>query len=781
MAGLGQHRAPGFSRFNPAGTTVTLTERPERPEHPARPPAPGRHHPAGRPLPALHPQQPGATAITRHLRQPARRRVPRQPGRHGRDRPERQPGLRRPAAQRPVPRGDVGRRRRRRGVHDRVRGRARRQHHLRPARLRRGPAAPQHRRPTAASPSPTRSSPRGRAQRRQQRDAEQRRPQRRPERAGQLHQLQPDLRPRRHRQVRPLGLLRRLSSSRPRARSWSSPCPAPRSATRSPARSRQKTFVLQAPAGSDPVINDGSASVPFDTTLVFDPGLDPEAPERLACSSRTRARPSRPSAGPTRATGSPSPRTPTTRVGGDTERPGGQLDPAGRRLGRHRLPQLQRRDRRPHRHLPGRRHAASGPTAPPAVSGADDSLSILNFTDIRYAGGAVPATQGTRYDAITLYNSRPDDRPGHDHRSRPTDGTGGRPGRRSPATSTRSARTTSPAARWSAATVVASNSLNGICIRADLSGVAEPTDADRLPRQPAHPRRRAELHLRRPPALHPDLAAGRRHRAPQRHRPADHAASTNRLYIQPGMMFKFQRGAGIEVVDPGREPQRRRADLHHRVRLRRRPSTRRPACRPRPTARSTPTARRTRLPDQRHRAPPRCSSPRSTTTRRRPPSPTRSPSRSRRSCPGRLGEHRPDQHVRHPADDPNQPTPGNVPAPARWGSITIDSGAVAVDRRGRSSGTAAARSTSRAARSPATSSTLHTGPPADVDFDGRVTGGRLRAPRVTPGIGARVIDHQQQLRRQRRRPDLRSTPTACSPPTRSARSPRATRSSAATS
>ena len=34
----------------------------------------------------------------------------------------------------------------------------------------------------------------------------------------------------------------------------------------------QRTFVLQAPSGSDPVINDGSASVPFDTSLVFNPG-----------------------------------------------------------------------------------------------------------------------------------------------------------------------------------------------------------------------------------------------------------------------------------------------------------------------------------------------------------------------------------------------------------------------------------------------------------------------------------------------------------------------------
>src|SRR5262249_12116481 len=34
----------------------------------------------------------------------------------------------------------------------------------------------------------------------------------------------------------------------------------------------QQTFVLQAPLGGDPTINNGSASVPFDTTLVFTAG-----------------------------------------------------------------------------------------------------------------------------------------------------------------------------------------------------------------------------------------------------------------------------------------------------------------------------------------------------------------------------------------------------------------------------------------------------------------------------------------------------------------------------
>jgi hypothetical protein len=41
------------------------------------------------------------------------------------------------------------------------------------------------------------------------------------------------------------------------------------------------------------------------------------------------------------------------------------------------------------------------------LSGADDVMSAVNFANIRYAGGAVPQTIGQRYNAITMFNSRP--------------------------------------------------------------------------------------------------------------------------------------------------------------------------------------------------------------------------------------------------------------------------------------------------------------------------------------------------------------------------------------
>ena len=59
-------------------------------------------------------------------------------------------------------------------------------------------------------------------------------------------------------------------------------CRAFPSATRSPGLVTQASFVLQAPAGNNSGVTNGSASVPFNTTLVFDAGLDAQAAERVA-------------------------------------------------------------------------------------------------------------------------------------------------------------------------------------------------------------------------------------------------------------------------------------------------------------------------------------------------------------------------------------------------------------------------------------------------------------------------------------------------------------------
>ena len=71
-------------------------------------------------------------------------------------------------------------------------------------------------------------------------------------------------------------------------------------------------------------------------------------------------------------------------------------------------------------------------------------MSILNFANVRYAGGAVPQGSSNFYSGITLFNSRPDDHQ-HDIIARPA--APAAPKRRSAPTWTRSARTTPPAAR----------------------------------------------------------------------------------------------------------------------------------------------------------------------------------------------------------------------------------------------------------------------------------------------------------------------------------------------
>ena len=43
----------------------------------------------------------------------------------------------------------------------------------------------------------------------------------------------------------------------------------------------------------------------------------------------------------------------------------------------------------------------------PAISGADDGMSIINIAIIQYGGGPVPVGTSNFYSAITLYNSRP--------------------------------------------------------------------------------------------------------------------------------------------------------------------------------------------------------------------------------------------------------------------------------------------------------------------------------------------------------------------------------------
>ena len=238
-------------------------------------------------------------------------------------------------------------------------------------------------------------------------DPEQRRPQRRPEQLGQLPQrLQPDLRPSGPRQVRPLGLLRGLAAL------VQGPGGDRRPARHAPARSdhrRRQPEDIRAPGPvrHRPGHQRRQRLGPVRHPPRLRSGLDPQAPERLALRPEPGLAPSRPSAGRTRTTASTSPRTPTTRSAATPTATASNTTPRAGDWGGIVFRNFDQAVAGRTDTFPVDGTLTQGPDGQDAVSGADDSLSSLNFANISLRRRGRPATQGTRYDEITLYNSRP--------------------------------------------------------------------------------------------------------------------------------------------------------------------------------------------------------------------------------------------------------------------------------------------------------------------------------------------------------------------------------------
>ncbi len=188
-----------------------------------------------------------------------------------------------------------------------------------------------------------------------------------------------------------------------------------------------------------------------------------------------------------------------------------------------------------------------------ARAGEDDALSILNFVHLSFGGGPVPQTLGTLgsgYDVVELVNSRPV----LTNLVIANSGT----------TSSSSGATVAQAAvgadfdsfREDAVArgpllrndSFVNNSINGVLLRAQANGAVEQTNAIYYANNPtsAGGDRNFVFDDPLPYVVASNFRLGTEFQFDSNN--AEFVVS-NRTYIQPGMLFKFERGAGLDV-DP---------------------------------------------------------------------------------------------------------------------------------------------------------------------------------------------------------------------------------------
>lgn len=307
----------------------------------------------------------------------------------------------------------------------------------------------------------------------------------------------------------------------------------------------QKTFVLQAPAGSDPSINDGSASVPGNTDLVFAPG---SALKFLNASLFVQNQGSS-----LQVNGGPNPEQQVTftsyhddSVGGPAKGVPSDKAPRGGDWGGIVFRNFDDTSNGG-RIIP----VAPGPlylgTPHLGISGSDDALSVINYANIKFGGGNVPATDGFRFDAITLFNSRPA------ITNTKISLTGGAGGAQAAISGDFDSFREDLLARGPLVRRVsmANNSINGILVRAELTGVAQPTDAIFYPDNSnlgiEGGSQNYDFFAPLPYVFVSRLEIGTMLQQDTGGLTTD---ITDRLYIDPGAMLKFQRGAAIDVNNP---------------------------------------------------------------------------------------------------------------------------------------------------------------------------------------------------------------------------------------
>ena len=305
----------------------------------------------------------------------------------------------------------------------------------------------------------------------------------------------------------------------------------------------QQTFNLTAPAGNNPVINNASASVPFDTTLVFTAGstlkmqnaslfVQNQGSALEVLGGSTPSQKVNFTSYNDASIGGPSNNNPVTtpRAGDwggivlrsyDEAAPGNQVQ----------FP------------VDGVTQGINGP----AVSGEDDGMSMINNAVIQYGGGAVPAGSSSFYSAITLYNARPGITNDQISNNGLTGGLEAAIG--ADMDSFREDdEAWGPLIRRDSVT---GNSLNGIWLLADSGdGFDQPSNAVPYPSNPTSLGgvQNYVFFESLPFVVTNQIAVGQYLLV---NTGGNTAYTEDRLYIQPGVMLKFDKGAGLDVLNPG--------------------------------------------------------------------------------------------------------------------------------------------------------------------------------------------------------------------------------------
>uniref|UniRef100_UPI00301CE5A3 right-handed parallel beta-helix repeat-containing protein n=1 Tax=Paludisphaera sp. TaxID=2017432 RepID=UPI00301CE5A3 len=175
----------------------------------------------------------------------------------------------------------------------------------------------------------------------------------------------------------------------------------------------QQPFVLQAPAGPQ-TYNDASASVPFNTTLVFTPGTTLKAfNASLFVQNQGSALQIQGSSIPGNGVLITSYNDASAEAGGPTNgnpnttpRPGDWGGVVFRNYNQRTGTRQATANFPVDGVLKGIGENPSDPVRA-AIGGADELMSRINYATLRYGGGAVPRSSGRTYSGVTLYNTRP--------------------------------------------------------------------------------------------------------------------------------------------------------------------------------------------------------------------------------------------------------------------------------------------------------------------------------------------------------------------------------------